>query len=125
MSLVANGPHTVTVYLEEVTFDSEGNKVKRPSAVPVEITGCLVQPVASARGAFGALRVAGGQDVLAAFRVLYDPTPYPHAPLDWWSRVEWVDDNGDLRKFSVLGGPLDRRFSQATKHVSCTLQEMR
>lgn len=125
MSLVANGPHTVTVFLQEDAFDSEGNKYKRPSTTSVEVTGCFVQPIASARGAFAALKVAGGQDVLATHRVLYDPSGYADAPLDWWTRVEWIDNDGNLRKFSVLGGPLDRRFSAATKHVSCSLQEMR
>lgn len=126
MSLVKNGPHTVDIYLQETVEDFRGNIVEQPSATKVTVAGCFVQPVASARGAFAALKVSGdGQDVLVAYKVIFDATNYAHVPLDWWSRVEWVDDNGDLRKFSCLGGPQVRYFSPMTKHVSCTLQEIR
>lgn len=120
MSLVANGPHTVTVYLEETVTDFEGNVVKRPSTTGVVVTGCFIQPVASARGAFAALKVAGGQDVLVAYKLIAK-----YAPVGWWSRVVWVDDDGNTRKFSILGGPQARYFSPMSGHVSCTLQEER
>lgn len=120
MSLVANGPHTVTVYLEELVEDFQGNPVRRPSSTGVVVTGCFMQPVASARGAFAAVKVAGGQDVLVAYKLIARD-----APVGWWSRVEWVDDDGELRKFSILGGPQKRSFTGLTKHVSVTLQEER
>jgi hypothetical protein len=47
------------------------------------------------------------------------------APLGWWSRVEWVDSGGQLRRFFVLGGPLVYTMSDGTRHVSATLQEER
>lgn len=126
MSLVSQGPHTVTIYPQEEVTDFQGNIVKRPSADGVTVVGARMQPVASARGAFAALKVAGGQDVLVAYKLMFDPSQFPGLPpLDWWARVEWVDENGVTRNFSVLGGPMDRRFSPMTKHISCTLQEER
>lgn len=121
MSLVDNGPHTVTVYLERETTDHRGNIVREPDeANPVTVRGCWLQPVASTRGAHAALKVDVGQNVSVGFKLIARD-----APVGWWSRVEWVDDSGLLRKFAVLGGPLDRRFTGVTRHVSCTLQEMR
>ncbi|HEY9417880.1 MAG TPA: hypothetical protein VIQ30_24235 [Pseudonocardia sp.] len=120
MSLLSNGPHTVKVYLEETVTDFHGNLIRRPSATPVTVTGCFMQPVASARGAFAALKVSDGQQVLVAYKLIAR-----NAPVGWWSRVEWVDEDGVLRKFSVLGGPQRRTFSGLTGHVSCTLREER
>lgn len=126
MSLVANGPHTVTVYVEEEVEDFQGNVVKRPSTEGVPVTGCMMQPVASARGAFAARKVTEGQSVLVAYKLLFAPDQFEDLPpLEWWSRVVWTDDNGHTRTFSVLGGPMDRRFSISTRHISCTLAEER
>lgn len=126
MSLVNNGPHTVDIYLQESGTDWRGNVVERPTETKVTVHGCFMQPVASARGAFAALKVSGdGQDVLVAYKLIFDAVAYAHIPLDWWSRVEWTDDNGTLRSFSCLGGPQVRHFTPMTRHVSCTLQEER
>lgn len=78
------GPHTVKVYPEVEVMDSRGNPVKRPSDVPVIITGCLMQPLASTRGAFAAIDVTQGQRVDAAWRFMAR-----QAPLGWWSRLEF------------------------------------
>lgn len=121
MSLIANGPHTVTVFLEILGTDHRGTPVRRPDEDnPVTVTGCFMQPVASARGAFAALKVSEGQDVAVAYKLIARD-----APVGWWSRVEWTDDMGVTRKFAVLGGPQERHFTSLTRHVSCTLQEMR
>lgn len=121
MSLLDNGPHTVKVYLEEVTEDFRKNVIRRPRAdSPVTVTGCWMQPVASARGAFAALKVSDGQQVLVAYKLIAR-----NAPVGWWSRVEWVDEDGNTRKFSVLGGPQVRPFSRMTRHISVTLREER
>jgi hypothetical protein len=120
MALVDNGPHTVTIFLEEETTDWRGNKVRQPSETAVVVKDCWMQPLASTRGAFAARTVQGGQDVSVAYKFLAR-----EAPLGWWSRVEWVDEDGTLRRFATLGGPLVRGFSPATRHISCTLQEMR
>lgn len=126
MSLTRNGPHTVTIFIQETGVDFRGNPVERPSPDSVTISGCFMQPVASARGAFAALKVSGdGQDVLVAYKLMFDPSILETTPLDWWSRVVWTDDYGVERKFSCLGGPQPRNFSPMTKHVSCTLQEER
>ena len=123
MSLVTNGPHTVTVFLEEETEDFRGNIVKKPSDVGVVVTRCWMQTLASTRGAFAALKVSDGQNVSVAFKLICAPAK---APVGWWSRVEWQDPTtGALRKFAVLGGPQPRAFTKATDHLSCTLQEMR
>ena len=121
MSLVSNGPHTVQVYLEEETTDFRGGPIRRPKADnPVTVTGCFMQPVSSARGAFAALKVNEGQDVMVAYKLIARD-----APVGWWSRVVWVDDDGNTRKFAVLGGPQVRHFSGLTRHISVTLQEER
>lgn len=123
MSLTKDGPHTVTVYLEEETTDWRGNLVKKPSDTPYVIRGCFMQTLASTRGAFAALKVSDGQNVSVAFKLICSPAK---APVGWWSRVEWFDPvQKRLRKFAILGGPQPRDFSMATDHLSCTLQEMR
>jgi len=123
VALTKNGPHTVTIFVEEEAEDFEGNIVKRPSATGVVVSGAWMQPLASTRGAFAALKVDAGQNISAAFKLLCAPAK---APLGWWSRVEWFDPiTKTQRKFAVLGGPMPRAFSAATDHLSCTLQEMR
>lgn len=120
MSLLTNGPHTVTVYPEEIYEDFEGNRVKRPGTVGVVVAGCFMQPVATARGAFSAAKVKDGQHVLASHKLIC-----ADAPAGWWSRVVWTDDSGLTRNFVPLGGPLIRHFSKATQHISVTLKEER
>lgn len=121
MSLVSHGPHTVKVYLEEEATDWRGNVVRRPRAdSPVTVRGCFLQPVASTRGAFAALKVNEGQRVDQSYKLIAR-----NAPVGWWSRVEWVDEAGVLRKFAVLGGPLVRRYNTLIDHMSVTLQEER
>ena len=116
MSLVANGPHTVKIWIEEEATDSYGNAVRRPRPdSPVTVTGCLVHPISSTRGAFPAIDLRQGQRVDAAWRLLVRD-----APLGWWSRVEF---NGIT--MTVLGGPLKYTASTATQHISCTLIEER
>jgi hypothetical protein len=117
-TLIDNGPHTVTIYLEEKVTDSYGNEVKRPSSTGVVVKGCLVQPLSSSRGAFPALSITTGQRVDNAYRF-----SARHAPLGWWSRVIWHHPDGRDRSLTVLGGPLLYEASPATKHVSATLHE--
>jgi hypothetical protein len=116
--MLDQGPHTVTIYLEETTTDSYGNAVKRPSTTGVRVTGCLVQPLSSSRGAFPALSVTQGQRVDSAYRF-----SARSAPLGWWSRVIWHHPDGRDRSLTVLGGPLKYAASPETTHVSATLHE--
>jgi hypothetical protein len=121
--LLDHGPHTVTVFMEEEVTDSRGNSVRKPAVTGVVVTGCLVIPIASTRGAFPAMDVRFGQRVDGAWR-LFART----APLGWWSRIEWAATGGaptELIKFTVLGGPLYHGASGATRHLSATLQEDR
>lgn len=116
MSLVSDGPHTVTVHLEEEVTDWRGDVVRRPRAdSPVTVSGCFMQPIASTRGAFSARRVDQGQRVSVAYRLLART-----APVGWWSLVEW-----EGRKFTPLGGPQLREFTPLSAHLSVTLQEER
>jgi hypothetical protein len=120
MALVSNGPHTVLVHIEEEVTDWRGNIVRRPRAdSPVTVTGCWMQPMASTRGAFAALKVDEGQDVSVAYKLIART-----APVGWWSRVEWTH-LGVTRKFAVLGGPLERNYGTPVSHISVTLQEER
>ena len=109
------GPHTVVVYPEETVIDSRGNTVKRPAATGVTITGCLMMPLASTRGAFAAIDVKQGQRVDAAWRLFAR-----NAPIGWWSRVEF-----EGKTMSLLGGPLTYTASDGTHHISATLMEER
>lgn len=115
MSLLDRGPHTVKIWVEEEVTDSRGNAVRKPAAEPITVTGCLMAPLASTRGAFPAIDIKQGQRVDAAWRLhLRD------APLGWWSRVEF-----DGKIMNVLGGPLHHTVSDATSHIVCTLVEDR
>lgn len=124
MAIFSNGPHEVTIFLEEEVTDSRGNRVRRPSTTSVTVSGCLVHPVASTRGAFSAIDVRQGQRVDASWKLVCSAT----VPLEWWSRVEWAAAGGapkPLMKFTILGGPLRRTVSATTAHITCTLQEVR
>lgn len=123
MSLLDRGPHTVLIHLEEESTDWRGNIVLRPKEnSPVTVTNCWMQPVASTRGAFAALKVDSGQNVSVAYKLIAKGSKLP---VGWWSRVEWTDNLGVTHKFSMLGGPLRRDYSKAVDHISCTLAEMR
>lgn len=116
MSLLDHGPHTVKIWVEEEAIDSRGNTIRRPRAdSPVTVTGCLVHPMASTRGAFPAIDVRFGQRVDAAWRL-----HARNAPVGWWSKVEF-----EGKVMTVLGGPLNFTASDATRHISCTLVEER
>ncbi len=115
-NLIDHGPHTVKIWIEEEVTDTRGNAVRRPTAdSPVTVTGCLVHPVASTRGAFPAIDVRQGQRVDAVWRL-----HVRDAPLGWWSKVEF-----EGKVMTVLGGPLVYGSSPATRHISCTLVEER
>lgn len=124
MSIFTSGPHTVTVFLEEAGVDSRGNAVRFASATGVVVTGCLMHPVASTRGAFPAIDVRAGQQVDASWKLICPAS----VPLEWWSRVEWTAAGGApqaLMKLTILSGPLRRNVTAATAHITCTLQEER
>lgn len=109
------GPHTVRVFPEVEHTDSRGNIIKGPATDPIVVTGCLMMPLASTRGAFAAIQVLDGQRVDAAWRMMAR-----QAPLGWWSAVEWQD-----KRLIMLGGPLVHTMSDGTTHVSATLLEER
>lgn len=115
-TLLDRGPHTIKVWIEEEVVDSRGNAVRRPRAdSPVTVTGCLMHPVSSTRGAFPAIDVRQGQRVDAAWRL-----HARNAPVGWWSKVEF-----EGKIMTPLGGPLNYTASSATRHISCTLVEER
>lgn len=116
-AILDNGPHTVTIFVEETVTDSYGNQIKRPSATGVVVKGCLVQPLSSSRGAFPALSVTQGQRVDTAFKLIARD-----APLGWWSRVVW-NDGFKTHNLTVLGGPLRYVTSDGTAHIKATLHE--
>lgn len=116
MSLLESGPHTVLVYLEEEVDDWRDNPVRQPAAgSPVTVSGCWMQPISSSRGSFAAREVDEGQRVTVQYRLIAR-----NAPVGWWSAVEWQG-----RRFTILGGPQYRDFSDLTTHMSVTLQEER
>jgi hypothetical protein len=116
-ALLDRGPHTVTIYLEEVTTDTYGNPVRRASDVGVLVTGCLLTPLASDRDAVTQTSSEAGQreDRTWRFRAR-------EAPLEPWGRVVWHDGVVE-RRMTVLSGPLRYSYSAATAHVAATLHE--
>lgn len=116
-ALLDRGPHTVTIYLEEVTTDSHGNPVRRPSDIGVVITGCLLTPATSERDAAVQSSSEAGQrdDRTWRFRAR-------EAPLQPWGRVEW-NDGFVTRCMTVLNGPLRHGITRATTHIAATLHE--
>lgn len=52
MSLLDRGTETVTVFAEEVSTDSDGNTMTRPSAVGV-VCPAVVQPISSTESTDG------------------------------------------------------------------------
>src|ERR1044072_2358973 len=109
--LLDRGPDTVIVFPEIVTTDSRGNVVRKPADTGVVITGCLMLPLASTRGAFAAISVEQGQRVNAAYRLFARS-----APLGWWSKVEW-----EGKTLNILGGPLVHKTSRGISHISAPL----
>lgn len=122
MSLIDNGPHTVRVFLEEQVTDWRGTPRRQPKAGgPVTVTGCQMQVVSSARGAFSARDIDEGQRVNVVYKLICR-----NAPAGWWSAVEWDDpQTRSTRRFTPLGGPQFRDHSPLSSHLSMTLQEVR
>jgi hypothetical protein len=120
MSLIDDGPHTVTVYLQEEDTDWRGDVVDRPSSTAVVVSGCLMQPVLSSKGGFGAADIGEGQRINMQYRLIARS-----APVGPWSAVEWVDPDGNTRRFTPVGDPLVRNYSVVTRHVTANLREER
>lgn len=103
MSLL-DGPDTLRVFTEVAGTDDDGNPVRVPAASPVVVWG-RVQPISAAESA-------------AAERPL--STVYKFTGRDFpggaYARVEW-----DGRAWDVLGEPMRRNGSPATRHVSVLL----
>jgi len=115
-TLLDHGPHTVKIWVEIEATDSRGNAIRMPSPdSPVTVSGCLMHPVSSTRGAFPAIDVRQGQRVDAAWRV-----HAREAPMGWWSKLEF-----EGKVMTPLGGPLVYTTSDGTRHISCTLIEER
>lgn len=105
MSLLNHGPHTVTVYPEERFTDSRGNARDRPSQTGIEIRGCLMKPISSARDPLSDRRVDGGYHFSAR-----------SAPLGPWASVRFQG-----RLFTIEAGPLVHNASPATRRITATL----
>lgn len=101
--LIDRGPHTVRIWPEKTYTDSYGNIARRPVTTPVELTGCIVTPIASFDSLSGR-RFTGGVKLVARA-----------APLGPWARVEWQG-----RTYSVASLQ-QSTASPATTHVTATL----
>ncbi|OKH76251.1 hypothetical protein EB73_03215 [Mycobacterium sp. SWH-M3] len=102
MSLLHRGTETVTVYPEEVTTDSDGNTITRPSAVGV-VARAVIQPLTSTEDA------AVGFQTESRYRLRL--VGYPTL-LGAQSQIEW---NG--KRYSVEGDPRIFNGSRKTAHV--------
>lgn len=94
-------PHTVTVYPSEQTVDGDGNTVRRPALVGVDVAA-FVQPAPA--GDTGAREVLDApQTATEDFRVwLAGDAP----ALDAWSALDWLGDRyGLLGPAQRLGSP--------------------
>lgn len=102
VSLLHRGTETVTVYPEEVTTDSDGNTITRPSAVGV-VARAVIQPLTSTEDA------AVGFQTESRYRLRL--VGYPTL-LGAQSQIEW---NG--KRYSVEGDPRIFNGSRKTAHV--------
>lgn len=105
MSLLDDGPHTIVVFAQEAFDDSYDNPRHRPSTTGVEVRGCVMSPVSSARDPLTDRRIDGGYKLVTRA-----------APLGPWARVEF-----EGRSYSVEAGPHEHTTSRGTRHVVATL----
>lgn len=103
--------HTVVVFPEEQTTDTDGNPVTRPSTVGIPARA-VVQPLGT---------TTDDQDATGA---VTGPTRYRLRLADSWSwprlgrqsAVEW-----DGHRYSVIGDPLVYNGSRKTRRVEYTI----
>lgn len=102
MSLLNRGTETVTVYPEEVTIDSDGNTITRPSAVGV-VCKAVVQPMTSTED-----NTIGFETTIRCRLRLVN---YPSL-LGAQSQVEWKG-----KRYAIDGEPKQYNGSRRTAHV--------
>jgi hypothetical protein len=115
MSLLDTGNTAITVYLEELVIDADGNKKTRPSdtgipaQVRVEISN---QSGTSSRRAEGDVE---GFETEQVYRIRF-PRSWPHR-LGAQSRIEW-----DGNSWAVFGEPQIYNRSPKTAHLIYTIR---
>jgi hypothetical protein len=104
MSLLDNGPHTVTVYPEETYTDSYGNVARRPSQTGVEVR-CVMSPHSNTRDSMQAGTVDTTYKLIART-----------APIGNASRVTWNSMNFTVDSVQFFD------HSPETSHVEALLR---
>lgn len=108
MSLLDDGPDTVTVYPEKIVTDSLGNEGKRVPDLdnPFVLEGVRVQPTSSIE------LLQDGQRVVTnySFRVR-------EFPAGAFAKATW-----DGRDWDVVAEPARRNGSSTTRHVTVSLK---
>lgn len=104
MALI-DGPDVVDVYVEELGTDGDGNRVRKPSTVPVPVSGQM-QPLSAAEAQ------AMGQEWSTTYRFLCRSFPGGA-----FARVEWGG-----RSWDVQGEPQPYGGTGAAANVSVILR---
>jgi hypothetical protein len=114
MSLLDRGNADVVLFPEEVTTDTDGNPITRPSAtgIPARAT---VQPLGWATGSDTDSTSAGFITGPQRYRLRLTRS-YGGPVLGRQSRVEW---NGD--SYAVIGDPVHYGGSPRTAHTDYTI----
>jgi len=109
VSLLDTANETVTVFLEEVTTDDDGNRITRPAAEGIE-TRARIQPIGTPTET-----QEGGFNTTSRYGLRF-PRSFPHV-LGSQSQIEW---NG--RRWSVIGNPIRHNGSARTRHVHYVIE---
>jgi hypothetical protein len=112
MSLLDHANEDVVVYLEEVTTDSDGNTITRPSQTGIP-TKARVQPINMISA--HTENQDGGFHTSSRYGLRF-PRSWPHV-LGAQSQIEW---NG--KRWSIEGDPIRHNGSPRTRHVHYVIE---
>ncbi|MCK2242323.1 MULTISPECIES: hypothetical protein [unclassified Crossiella] len=108
LSLLTDGPETLTVYPEHHTTDAEGNPVAAPDFTrPVTVPGCWVFPLDTTEDH------TTGQRSTERYRVYTQA-----APVTAWSAVDWRG-----QRYEVDGEPQQWQAHPPLHHVRATIKK--
>ena len=109
MSLLDSANEVVTVYVETVGTDADGNTVVRPASVGVEARA-RIWPLSSTEGQDG-----GGSRTVSRFGLRF-PRSFSRV-LGAQAQIGW-----DGKRYSVVGDPLVFNGSPRTRHLHYVIE---
>lgn len=118
MSLLDKSNTEVTVYLEEVGTDADGNVITRPSTTGITTRAHVHVAAASGTSARRAEQDNEGFEGELAYG-LYFPRSFPHV-LHAQSQVEWPVGSG--QRWAVIGDRHQHLATSNTTHINYTMR---